>query len=40
LNPETVVETTKSAMGLYGPDGQVKLVRDVFRDLEWLLRDR
>lgn len=24
-----------SAMGLYGPDGQVKLVRDVFRDLKW-----
>lgn len=24
-----------SAMGLYGPDGEVKLVRDVFRDLKW-----
>lgn len=24
-----------SAMGLYGPDGQVKLVRDVFHDLKW-----
>ena len=24
-----------SFMGIYGPDGQVKLVRDVFRDLQW-----
>lgn len=24
-----------SKMGLYGPDGQPKLARDVFRDLVW-----
>lgn len=24
-----------SSMGLYGPDGEPKLVRDVFRDLKW-----
>lgn len=29
-----------SAMGLYGPDGEVKLVRDVFRDLQWSAQEK